>query len=81
MGRSLRLLAVGLTLATGANAQELRLPEAAVADASALSRAMPDLARQVLAVYRDEDRERYLENLFRLQILGIRIGVVSLRPR
>jgi len=68
MGRPLCLLALSLTLATRANAQELRFPEAAAADASALSRAMPELARQALAVYRDEDRERYLNNLFRLQI-------------
>ncbi len=45
-----------------------------MSDLSALSGAMPDLARQALAVYRDEDRERYLDNLFRLQIVAGRYG-------
>jgi putative CocE/NonD family hydrolase len=51
-------------------AQQLDFPGAAVEDAAALSRLMPGLAREVIAVYRDEDRRSYLDNLFRLQTVA-----------
>jgi putative CocE/NonD family hydrolase len=40
------------------------------ADPAALSGALPKLAREAMAVYRDDDRARYLDQLFRLQIAG-----------
>ncbi len=70
MRRWLCLLAVSLPLGGRADAQELSLPETAVRSVTALSLSLPDLARQALAVYRDDDRERYLDNMFRLQILA-----------
>lgn len=51
-------------------AQQLEFPSAAVEDPAALSRAIPGLAREVIAVYREEDRQKYLDNLFRLQIVA-----------
>lgn len=59
-----------LSAALGASvaAQELALPEAAVKDEAALTRAMPDLAQRAIAVYQESDRTRYLNNLFRLQM-------------
>ncbi|HEX3130623.1 MAG TPA: CocE/NonD family hydrolase [Thermoanaerobaculia bacterium] len=48
------------------SAQELDLP-AETGDEAALAQAMPVLAEQVIAVYQEADRDRYLENLFRLQ--------------
>lgn len=45
-------------------------PAAAVEDRAALDAAMPILARQVLSDYRDEDRARYLNNRFRLQLVA-----------
>jgi uncharacterized protein len=68
-----KLLCLGLielAMAGGAAAQELSFPAAAAGDATALSKFMPDLARQVMAVYKDDDRGRYLDNLFRLQTVA-----------
>jgi hypothetical protein len=59
-----------LTAAAYAPAQQFDFPEAAVSDPSALSNAMPALAKQVLATYKDEERGVYLDNLFRLQIVA-----------
>lgn len=59
-----------LAVTGGVSAQEFQIPEAAGQDDSALSQAMPKLATEVLAVYRDDDREAYLDNLFRLQIVS-----------
>jgi putative CocE/NonD family hydrolase len=53
-----------------AAAQELNFPGAAVKDSATLSKAMPVLAKDVIAVYREEDRRKYLDNLFRLQIVA-----------
>lgn len=59
-----------LVAAPCALAQQLDFPGAAVEDPAALSKAMPELARQVIAVYRDEDRRKFLDNLFRLQLVA-----------
>src|SRR5688500_16261872 len=50
-------------------AQTFPLSSADIADSAALSRSMPRLAAEVLATYRDADRARFLDNLFRLQLL------------
>jgi len=70
MWKSLSLALVSLMLASGATAQEFSFPENAVSDTAALSKAMPDLAGQVLAVYKEADRDKYLDNLFRLQLVA-----------
>lgn len=51
-------------------AQQFDFPAAAAEDVAALSRLMPGLARDVIAIYRDEDRRSYLDNLFRLQTVA-----------
>ena len=51
-------------------AQEFQFPEAAAQADSALTQAMPELAKQVLAAYQEADRETYLDNLFRLQMVA-----------
>ncbi|HSS47351.1 MAG TPA: CocE/NonD family hydrolase, partial [Thermoanaerobaculia bacterium] len=53
-----------------AAAQTFDFPGAAVDDPAALSKAMPELARAVIAVYREDDRPTYLDNLFRLQTVA-----------
>ncbi|MFQ5680321.1 MAG: CocE/NonD family hydrolase, partial [Gemmatimonadota bacterium] len=50
-------------------AQTFQLSAADVADSAALTRSMPRLAAEVLAEYQDSDRVRFLDNLFRLQML------------
>ena len=70
MRKHLWLAAICLAFAFAARAQEFSLPETAAADEATLSKAMPDLARQVLAVYKEGDRETYLDHLFRLQIVA-----------
>jgi hypothetical protein len=50
--------------------QELELPQGAIGDDAALARAMPELAKQTMAIYREPDRNRYLNVLFRLQIVA-----------
>src|SRR5688572_6705442 len=52
-----------------AHAQTFQLSSADLADSAALARSMPRLAADVLTAYRDTDRQRYLDNLFRLQLL------------
>src|SRR5919206_152922 len=65
-------LPCALALALGARpaaAQSFHLSSSDIADSAALSRSMPRLAAEVLAVYRDTARARFLDNRFRLQIL------------
>jgi len=62
-----------LTSIRGA-AQEFEVPPAVVSDDAELAHAMPELATRVLAVYRDDDRETYLDHLFRLQLVAGRYG-------
>jgi uncharacterized protein len=50
-------------------AQDFQLSSADVADSSALTKSMPRLAAEVLTSYRDTARARFLDNLFRLQIV------------
>jgi uncharacterized protein len=70
MYRSVFLALTCLALASVAGAQDLPLPEEAVGDPVELSKAMPALARQVLAGYKEGDRDKYLDSLFRLQIVA-----------
>ena len=51
-------------------AQSFNLSGAAAEDPAALALSMPELARKVIAVYWEDDRRRYLDNLFRLQIVA-----------
>jgi putative CocE/NonD family hydrolase len=60
-----------LLAASLASAQQLNFPGASLEDPVAVSKAMPELARQVIAVYReDDDRQKFLDNLFRLQLVA-----------
>jgi putative CocE/NonD family hydrolase len=52
-----------------ADAQRFSVP-ATLNDSTVLVRAMPALAEQMIGRYADSDRERKLDNLFRLQIVG-----------
>lgn len=49
-----------------AQAPTVRLPDGVHGDT--IDREMPGLARDAMAIYRDEDRQRYLATLFRLQL-------------
>jgi putative CocE/NonD family hydrolase len=51
-------------------AQSFDFPGTAATDPAALATAMPKLAGEVLAAYRDDDRRRDLDNRFRLQIVA-----------
>ena len=61
---------LGAVIITTASAQQLDFNSLASADELELSKAMPTLAKQVIANYKDEDRQKYLNNLFRLQIIA-----------
>jgi putative CocE/NonD family hydrolase len=65
---SLVLLCAGVT--TIARCQNLDLPRAAVKDEAAVAEAMPRLAKQIITNYREENREKYLDNLFRFQMVA-----------
>ncbi len=52
------------------SAQELDLSHAAVKSEASLTSAMLGLAKQAIAVYQEPDRSRYLNALFRLQIVA-----------
>lgn len=70
MWKSLGLAVVSIAVTCCAAAQDLNFPEEAVGDSAALSKAMPDLAKQVLAIYKESNRDKYLDNLFRLQLVA-----------
>jgi putative CocE/NonD family hydrolase len=60
-----------LVLISRAGAQQFAFPESAVQnDPATLSKAIVRLAGQVLAVYKDDDRERHLSNLSALQAVA-----------
>ncbi len=64
------VLALSVAVSTPATAQDFALPAAAIADAAVLHRAMPVLAREVLAHYHATDRDTYLNTVFRLQMVA-----------
>jgi len=53
-----------------AHAQQFDFPAAAVKDSAVLASAMTRLAAEVIAVYRENDRGVYPDNLFRLQFVA-----------
>jgi putative CocE/NonD family hydrolase len=57
-------------MAVPCTAQSFDFPGTAVEDPAALARFMPGLARKVIVAYWEDDRRRYLDNLFRLQIVA-----------
>ena len=59
-----------VVVGAGVSAQQLELPESALKDEAAIAQALPDLAKQAIAVYQDSDRAGYLGTLFRLQIVA-----------
>jgi uncharacterized protein len=66
----MRLFAFLLLLPASLLGQTFDFPGAAVEDAAVLFQSMPGLASEVIAVYKEEDRRKYLDNLFRLQIVA-----------
>ncbi len=70
MTRAFRVALLCLVSASFASAQELRFPNATIGRDTAL--AMSALADQAIATYKDDNRDRYLDNLFRVQIVARR---------
>lgn len=70
MKRLLHLAVICLLVTSASPAQEFSFPEAAVTHPAALSKAMPELAKQVMTVYKEGDRVKFLDNLFRLQMVA-----------
>ncbi|HEY3566396.1 MAG TPA: CocE/NonD family hydrolase [Thermoanaerobaculia bacterium] len=72
MPKPVWLICLSLMILPRAGAQTLDFPAAAAEDPAVLSRALPGLARAAIDVYREDNREddrrKYLDNLFRLQI-------------
>lgn len=66
MRRLLGLLWVMLAWPALVQAQDVRVPAGLHGDG--VDRVMPVFARDVIAVYRDDDRARHLDTLFRLQL-------------
>jgi hypothetical protein len=77
------LICLCIGLITQAQAQQIEFNQAAAADPVELAKEMPRLAGSVIALYRENDREKYLDNLFRLQLVagddGISASLDSLR--
>jgi putative CocE/NonD family hydrolase len=70
MRRALALAFICVCAGTYSPVQQLDFPGAAVSDNEALSRVIPGLARQVIAIYKEADQAVYLDNLFRLQMVA-----------
>jgi putative CocE/NonD family hydrolase len=64
------LVFLGLLLTTQTSAQQLDFNKLAASDEVELSKAMSNLAKQIIANYKEEDRQKYLNNLFRLQMIA-----------
>jgi putative CocE/NonD family hydrolase len=69
MNKGLPLL-VCLLAATCAQAQELPFPRAAATDDAHLAAALPVLAKQALARYRNDNQDVYLGAVFRMQLVA-----------
>lgn len=63
-------LSIAPFLAPLAFAQQVDFPDDAASSDSALAAAMPEIAKWIASVYTDPDREAYLDNLFRIQIVA-----------
>ena len=61
---------VGMLAATCAEGQELAFPRAAATDDAQLAAALPALAKQTLANYRNENEDVYLGAVFRMQLVA-----------
>jgi len=61
---------VFLSIIPSANAQTFPLAKKTAADPAALSQAMPGFATKVLAVYREDDQDKFLVNQMRLQMVA-----------
>ncbi|HEX7679974.1 MAG TPA: hypothetical protein VF713_17730, partial [Thermoanaerobaculia bacterium] len=70
MRESVCLALACLFVSSYATAQQLDFSAAAVEDVAARPRAMSALAAQAIAVYKEDDRAKYLDNLFRMQIVA-----------
>ncbi|MGH9871264.1 MAG: CocE/NonD family hydrolase [Pyrinomonadaceae bacterium] len=70
MRKSLCLLFLCMFGAVQTVAQQLDFNKAAATDEVELAKMMPILARETIAVYEDDDRQKYLNSLFRLQIIA-----------
>lgn len=77
MFQSILLCCLLVAVTLGAVAQSFDWSDAAAGDPAALSKSMPELARKVIAAYQEEDRRKYLDNLFRLQTVAGQYGDVS----
>ena len=53
-----------------ASAQEFRLPGGPALDETAVEQGMPDLAREVLARYHDDNQDIYLSNRYQLELIA-----------
>lgn len=75
---------LSLAAAPMAFAQQIALPYSQLESEGARAKAMPELARKTLAAYRESDRDKYLDQAFRLQMVAGRYAdaeksIVSLR--
>ena len=70
MKKALSLLFLCVIAAGHGSAQQVDFNKAAVTDPAELARTMPALAKEIIAKYKDDNREAYLNNLFRLQIIA-----------
>lgn len=64
------MLALSVAVSTPATAQDVAFPVAAITDTAILHRAMPVLAREVLARYHATDHDTHLNTVFRLQMVA-----------
>jgi uncharacterized protein len=68
--RKYLLILLWFGLPTCAFGQSFDFPRGAASDSASLEKMMPGFAGQVLAAYKDEDQAKYLDNVFRLQIVA-----------
>lgn len=64
------LTLICLAMPSRAGAQSFELPAGDLSDAAVQASTMPRLATEVIAAYHEADRRKFLDNLFRLQIVA-----------
>lgn len=68
--RCIALASILLLVVPAVHSQDVTLPPAALTGDSGLDAAIPTLADEVLAAYKENDRGKYLDTVFRLQLAG-----------
>ncbi|MCI0607404.1 CocE/NonD family hydrolase [bacterium] len=70
MKKLISFLLISLAIPIHTSAQQLDFPKSAHTKIEDLQTAMPQLAKKMIEIYKEDDRQKYLDHLFRLQMIA-----------